>query len=357
MDSNFENQLCLGSGISFLLLVFFVSLPNGFILMVMVKNPLRCFKRVFSVYLAFISAIDLFVGLVVCPAQVLVRFLCVFSDRSIPQEGEIVQILSYIGINSSILLVTAMSIDRFVAVIFPHAYRQRMKPKTAAVSNSCIIVFSSIFASLQLTNISKDVYIAIDIHLHTTFPLSTTSVAYLGIFYFLKKQSRVAVQRQATMPSNTSLTDRKRERTAKMEKNFATTSFLILMFLILSLIPYFAVMVVGIHCESCVRKNWFFIVRESSTVILFLNSVVNPFLASFRINEMKNSCVIVLGLKRQDDETASARFSSVTAPMQCRTGESTKTDLVWNDTYSLGCMSGGLYSYSWEGGNLFKLGK
>ncbi|XP_068704848.1 adenosine receptor A1-like [Montipora foliosa] len=262
--------------------------------MVMVKNPLRCFKRVFSVYLAFISATDLFVGLVVCPAQVLVRFLCVFSDRSIPQEGEFVQILSYIGINSSILLVTAVSIDRFVAVIFPHTYRQRMKPKTAVVCNSCIIVFSSIFASLQLINISKDVYIAIDVHLHTTFPLSTTSVAYLGIFYFLKKQSRVVVvQRQATMPSNNSLNDRKRERTAKMEKEIATTSFLILVFLILSLIPYFAVMVVGIHCESCAKKNWFFIVRQSSTVILFLNSMVNPFLASFRINEMKKSCAIV----------------------------------------------------------------
>ncbi|XP_068704856.1 G-protein coupled receptor 15-like [Montipora foliosa] len=252
--------------------------------MVMVKNPLRCFKRVFSVYLAFISAMDLFVGLMVCPAQVLVRFLCVFSDRSIPQEGEIVQILSYIGINCSILLVTAMSIDRFVAVIFPHTYRQRMKPKTAVVCNSCIIVFSSIFASLQLTNISKDVYIAIDIHLHTTFPLSTTSVAYLGIFYFLKKQSRVVVQRQATMPSNTSLNERKRERSAKMEKEIAITSFIILVFLILSLIPYFAVMVVGIHCESCAKQNWFSSVRDSSTVILYLNSVVNPFLASFRIN-------------------------------------------------------------------------
>ena len=316
MDSHFENQLCLGSGISFLLMIFCVSLPNGFILMVMVKNPLRCFKRVFSVHLAFITAMDLFVGLVVCPAQAVARFLCVFSDRSIPQEGEIVQILTYLGINGSILLVTAMSIDRFVAVIFPHTYRQRMKPKTAVVCNSCIIVFSSIFASLQLTNISKDVYIAIDIHLHTTFPLSTTSVAYLGIFYFLKKQSRVAVQRQATMPSNTSLNDRKRERAAKMENKIATTSFLILVFLILSLIPYFAVMVVGIHCESCAKQNWFFIVRQSSTVIVFLNSVVNPFLASFRINELKKSCAAVLGLTKEDDETASARLSSVTVPMQ-----------------------------------------
>ena len=303
MERSFETQLCLGSGIAFLILLFFISLPNGFVFFVLLKNPLRCPRRGFSVFLAFICAIDLFVGVVVSSGEALTRFLCAFGDRELPQQGDVLRVVGYIGVNSSILLVTAMSIDRFIAVVFPHTYRQKLKPKTVVVVNLCIVIFSSIFASIQLSNISLDVYLTIDLHLHTTFPLCTTSIAYLGIFFFLKKQSRIVHQTQIAVPVGSSLNDRRQEREGKMERKIFTTSFLILLFLILSLVPYFTINTVEVHCESCSKQNWFLALKESSIVFLHLNSVINPFLASFRINELKRCCMIVLGLQRQDVET------------------------------------------------------
>ena len=187
MERSLEKQLCLGSGIAYLIFLFMISLPNGFVLFVLVENPLRCPRTGFSVFLAFICAMDLFVGLVASSGKALTRFLCVFGDRGLPQEGDVIRVVAYIGVNSSILLVTAMSIDRFIAVVFPHTYRQKLKPRTVVVVNICIVIFSSIFASIQLSDISLDVYLTIDLHLHTTFPLCTTSIAYLGIFFFLKK--------------------------------------------------------------------------------------------------------------------------------------------------------------------------
>ena len=299
MERSLEKQLCLGSGIAYLILLFMISLPNGSVLFVLVKNPLRCPRRGFSVFLAFICAMDLFVGLVVSSGKALTRFLCVFGDRGLPHEGDVMRILSYIGINSSILLVTAVSIDRFIAVVFPHTYRQKLKPKTVVVVNICIVIFSSIFASIQLSDISLDVYLTIDLHLHTTFPLCTTSIAYLGIFFFLRKQSRIVRPKQITVPINSSLNDRRQERERKMERKICTTSFLILLFLILSLIPYFTITIVEIHCGSCSKQNWFLALKESCIAFLHLNSVINPFLSSFRINELKKSCAIVLGFQRQ----------------------------------------------------------
>ena len=308
MERNFEKELCLGSGITFLILLFIISVPNGFVLFVLLKNPLRFPRRSFTVFSTFICATDLFVGLVVCSGEALMRFFCAFGDRGLPQEGDVPRVLSYIGINSSILLVTAMSIDRFIAVVFPHTYRQKSKPKTVVVVNVCIVIFSSIFASIQLSDVSFDVYLRIDLHLHTTFPLCTTSMAYLAIFFFLKKQSRIVRQKQITMSS--SLNERRQEREGKMERKFATTSFLILLFLILSLIPYFTIATVEIHCESCSGQDWFLALKQSCIVFLFLNSVINPFLASFRISELKRSCAIVLGLRRQVIETTSSHFLS-----------------------------------------------
>ena len=304
MERYFEKRVCLGSGIAFLILLFMISVPNGFVLFVLLKNPLRFPRRSFTVFLAFICATDLFVGLVVSSGEALTRFLCAFGDRGLPQEGDVMRVLSYIGVNSSILLVTAMSIDRFIAVVFPHTYRQKSKPKRVIFVNLCIVIFSSIFASIQLSDISFDVYLKIDLHLHTTFPLCTTSMAHLAIFFFLKKQSRIVRQKQITMGMGSSLNDRRQERKRKMERKFATTSFLILLFLILSLIPYFTMTIVEIYCESCSGQHWFLVLKESCIVFLHFNSVFNPFLASFRIRELKRSCAIVLGLQREVNETS-----------------------------------------------------
>ena len=229
MERVFEKSLCLGTGIPFALLSTVISVPNAIVLIALYRNPLRCFRKTFSVVLMFMAAVDLYVGLVVCSSEAITRFLCALSDRQITQEGDIVRILGYIGINSSILLVTAMSVDRFVAVVFPHFYLNKVKPRRLALCNTSIVVFSLIFASIQLTGIPIYVYLLIDIHLHMTLSLVTTILAYMGILFVLRKRSQVDFQRQTSIPSNPTLLDRRRLKTAQMERKFATTSFLILL--------------------------------------------------------------------------------------------------------------------------------
>ena len=75
-----------------------------------------------------------------------------------------------------------MSVDRLAAVVFPHFYLRKVKPRKLVFCNTIIIIFSVIFASLQLSGITMDVYRLIDQHLHATFPLCTTTLCYLGIF-------------------------------------------------------------------------------------------------------------------------------------------------------------------------------
>ena len=184
MERVFEKSLCLLTGIPFALLSIVNSVPNSIVLMVLYRNPLRCFRKTFSVVLMLLAAVDFYVGLVVCSSEAISRFLCALSDRQITQEGDIVRILGYIGINSSILLVTAMLVDRFVAVVFSHFYLHKVKPRKLALCNTSIVVFSLMFASIQLTGIPIYVYLLIDIHLHMTLCLVTTILAYMGIFSF-----------------------------------------------------------------------------------------------------------------------------------------------------------------------------
>ena len=277
MERDFKNSLCLATAIPFAFLLLPIAVPNAFLLIVFYRNPLRCFRKPFSVFLMFICAVDLFIGIVVCSGETMMRFLCAFSDQHILQEGNIAILLAYIGINSSILLVTGMSLDRFVAFGFPHFYLRKFKPWRLVFCNTILIFFSATFALLQLSGISMDVYRLIDQHIYATFPLCTTTLCYLGIFFILRKQSRIDLQRQMTLPSNQALHELRRVKLAQSEKKFATSSFFILLFLILSLLPCYAAIIIEVNCDSCGNQNWFYALRESCVMFLYLNSAVNPY--------------------------------------------------------------------------------
>ena len=298
MDREFEKSLCLSTGITFMMLSILISIPNSFVLIALYRNPVRCFRRSFTVFLVFIAAVDLFAGSAVCAGEAVMRFLCAFGNETLPRNGDFVKLLGYIGVNSSILLVTAMAVDRYISVVFPHFYLRKVKSRNLVLCNATIIGFSSIFASLQVTGISMDVYLLIDIHLHTTFPLVTMSLAYAGIFLVLRKRSRVDFQRGHGTPGNPTLRNLRRVNNAKKERKFATTSFLILLFLILSLVPYFITVILESACPSCRGKMWLIVFKESSVVFLFLNSVVNPFLTTFRVSELKESVIMIFCCRR-----------------------------------------------------------
>ena len=205
-----------------------------------------------------------------------------------------------------------MSVDRLIAVVFPHFHLRKVSPRKLVYFNTAMIIFSLIFALLQLhPGISVEVYRNVDQYLHAVFPLSTSTLCYLGMFFVLRKQSsRIGLQRQTAFatPGNLTLQDMRRVKRAQMERKFATTSFFILACLILSLTPYFVAIIIAAHCASCGEQNWFFVLVEASVAFLFLNSAANPFLTTFRINELKKSVKIVLHATQEGNEGSLGDF-------------------------------------------------
>ena len=113
------------------------------------KSPsLLQIRRPFSIFFKFIPAVDFFTGIIVCSGQALTRLLCAFSDGSIPREGDIVRIFAYTAINSSILLVTAMSVDRFTALVFALLFLRKVKQRSLVFISAGLLIFSAIFAAL-----------------------------------------------------------------------------------------------------------------------------------------------------------------------------------------------------------------
>ena len=249
--------------------------------------PFVASEKHFSVFLIFISAVDLFVGIVVCSAEALMRLRCAFGDNPPPTEGDFPIIVEYIGVNSSILLVTSMSVDRFVSVVCSHFYLLKVRPKHLVFCNVIIVVSSSIFASLQLV---MCLWMFTFSRFSFTHTLIATTMAYSGIFITLwKSRSRVDLQRQSSIPNNRVLRDIRRVQNFQKQHRCATTSFLILFCLITCLIPYFVVILIEANCDSCHEQKWLLILRVTSEIFLSVNSTINRILTTFRVKELKQS--------------------------------------------------------------------
>ena len=170
--------------------------------------PFVASEKHFSVFLIFISVVDLFVGIVVCTAEALMRLRCAFGDNPPPTEGDFPIIVEYIRVNRLILLVTSMSVDRFVSVVCPHFYLLKVRPKHLVFCNVIIVVSSSIFASLQLVMCP---WMFTFSRYSLTHTLIATTMAYSGIFLTLRKsRSRFDLQRQSSIPNNRVLRDIRR---------------------------------------------------------------------------------------------------------------------------------------------------
>ena len=176
----------------------------------------------------------------------------------------------------------------------PYFYLRKVKPRKLVFCNTTIVVVSSIFASLQLSGISMDIYMCIDIHLHTTFPLAASTLAFLGIFIVLRKRARVDFQRQTSKHQEKKCCSNGTKICHNYVHHFACFVYFpwshILQAFFWKKTVLVAVIKGGFSC--CENRQWYF---------FSLIQQLTPFLTTFRMNELKLSVKIVLRLGRQDN--------------------------------------------------------
>ena len=99
----------------------------------------------------------------------------------------------------------------------------------------------------------------------------------------------VGIPRKHKIRGEPALCVMRRVDNAKNERKIVITSLLILLFLISSLVPYFITVILEANCLACHGQKWLFVLKESSVVFLLFNSLANPCLTTFRVNELKDS--------------------------------------------------------------------
>ena len=99
-----------------------------------------------------------------------------------------------------------------------------------------------------------------------------------------------------------------RLKSFKSEKESALTAFLILLALVMTQIPYLAMIVLRANCKSCLVTTWYFICQECADFLLCVSAIANPVLYGWRVKQFQRSFMVVFcGKKTRNTELGKSR--------------------------------------------------
>ena len=301
--------ICICSAVMAGILSLFAMVANGVLIYVMYRDPLNCFRKPITVLIAALAVNDFLTGTVISTLHMLNEISCDTGARSPPVKGTFESIIGMFALNNTTLLIMGLSGERLIAVAKPFYYRAKASGRKTLACVVCIVLYSFMFCLLQLTDIPMGIYYTLQLHLNMTFPLVAVLIFNLVLLRVLRQyRSRRRACSMASDGSESHLSAN--ENMFDMDKQFAFTAILIVIFLVLSHAPYYLMTLIEVHCSHCVNGKWFVPCRRISLPFLFINSACNPFTYTFRIRQCRRS-LKVLFCKWQETVDVSPRCSQV----------------------------------------------
>lgn len=113
------------------------SVANGLLLIVLYKDPLKCFRKPIVVYITTLALLDLQSGSVTGPGVTFNYILCSLGrdDSASLERPKFAAISAEFTICTANLLAMLLSFERLCAVAFPILYRRK-----ASIRRSLILV-------------------------------------------------------------------------------------------------------------------------------------------------------------------------------------------------------------------------
>lgn len=304
--------ICICSAIVTGILSLLAMVANGVLLYVMYKDPLNCFRKPITVLIAALAINDFLTGSITGTFNIVSEIYCISDGiRNVPEAGSFATFIGLFALNNGTLLVMGLSGERLIAVAFPFYYRATASSRKTLTCVVCIVAYSFIFCLLQLSSIPMGIYYTLQLHLNLTFPLVSVLIFNFALLHLLRRYRRRACS-MSSEASDSSFAAAM-ERRFDIDKQFAFTAILIVLFLVLSHAPFYLMTLIEVHCSHCVQGDWFMIFRRISLSFRFINSACDPFIYTFRIRQCRRS-LIVLFLKRQKSVEVSPRSSQVENP-------------------------------------------
>ena len=273
------------------IVLIFLTVPTNFLICLAVfKERKILLRNAFNCLVVNLAFADLVVGVVVLTISTYVHILEAISNHPHLPVHSVLHISYLICCNASTLSLTAMAAERYIAVVHPVIYRNRVKQRHAFASS---VVIWSVSIALPLA-----LYFQVGSIKYAFIFANTAIVATLVIFFFTYISIYRKLHAQFKMSSQIQ-SESAQMRALEHEKRIVKTFVLILTAYLICYAPSCVIIYILNFCRSCscITIHW---LRDLQFVLILINSSLNPFLYAWQIPSFRNALLAHLPCKREN---------------------------------------------------------
>ena len=257
-------------------------LGNTLIMVALWKASRVQVNSVFKVFVFSLALADLGVGLIVQPLYVAAIFTAMNGERNVSRViGAVFYVLNWFLPNVSFATLTALAIDRVLALYLRLRYRTLVTARRVTIA--MLLLWMSMAAGTSLLVWRHNVYnVLANITLGVCFFLTAT--CYLKIYSTLR---RLDCQARSVTPQNTNtckLVTRQRAFNIARYKRSVCEMFYVNVAFVVCYLPLFCVLVVT---QASGTNRTTKVVRFLGSTLIFINSSLNPLLYCWKIREIR----------------------------------------------------------------------
>ena len=226
-----------------------------------------------------LATTDLCVGLISEPLHIIYEMSLVNERWNICRYAVVSSFLAgYILGSVSLLTLTAISVDRLLALLLGLRYRQIVTFKGTCITITAFWVFSTVATTMYFWNYLITFLFT---YLVISLCLITSSISYTKIFLALRhSQSRVHEHVRQEVRSRPILLNMPRYRKA------VTSALLLQLTLAVCYLPHGIVTALWTKNEV---SSSLFLARQCTVTVIYLNSSINPILYCWKIIEVRQA--------------------------------------------------------------------
>lgn len=262
------------------------TVANFLVILAVFLDPNKDLRSPFNYFVANLALADLIVGLLSSPLAAI--YLIHEGLKLHNQVFRSLRHMTYfISCTASLLSLTALALDRYVAITYPLHYRTKLSPIRAFLV-SCLVWIVSILLSLVYFIVGYNKFRFVFANTAVVVTIGAMIFTNVKIFKYLRCQ---VVQWDALHDGSDENLAMK--QAVKREKKITKTLLIILaLFLAFYLPSCICIYIINLCATcNCVFIHW---VQDIQFVLVMMNSCVNPFVYAYRLESYRKAFKSIL---------------------------------------------------------------
>ena len=267
---------------SFTILSGVVATVGNFLVVLAVSlDPNKDLRSPFNYFVANLGFADLVVGLVTCPLGAVYPITEGLSNTN-QQFRVLMHMVYFISCTASLLSLTALALDRYVAVAYPLHYRTKLNPIRAFLVSVVVWIISTSVSLLYFV-VGYNKFRFIFANSAVALTLTVLILTNVKILAYLRFQVQQWDSMHDSTAENFAL-----KQAVEREKKITKTLLVALMLFLACYLPSCICIYIINFCTNCncVFIHW---VRDIQWVLVMANSGLNPFVYSWKLENFRKA--------------------------------------------------------------------